>query len=74
MRGLIIKDYLLMKNQMKLLILFLIIALIMAMNLGDSMFIISYITFVTVTYTQLRANEKGRRGVWRLRGDKKWGG
>lgn len=46
MRGLIIKDYLLMKNQMKLLILFFVIVIIMLMNHGDPMFIISYLTFV----------------------------
>lgn len=46
MKGLMIKDYLLIKNQMKFLILFLIIALIMVMNHGDPVFIISYLTFV----------------------------
>lgn len=46
MRGLLIKDYLLIKNQMKFVILFFIIALIMIMNRGDAMFVISYLTFV----------------------------
>lgn len=46
MRGLLIKDYLLLKNQMKFIILFLAIGIIMIANQADSIVVISYITFL----------------------------